>query len=198
MSRSESDSIFQLHTSLKWNHEIWSEIKPVYEDSFPEHIRKPERIIRNMLQHMDAFLHVGHIEGQPCSMALTGLSTDKRLLIIDYMAVSPEQRSQGIGQQTIAALATWARETHHVDGLLIEAEADDRPEGVHRLRFWLHCGFESTDYIHSYRWIPEKYRAMTMDLQSEHQRLAHPLSRDGRVLFQQIEAFHKQSYARRS
>lgn len=184
----------ELQTSADWNQELWDRILPIYEASFPKHIRKPERIVRNMLQNMNAFLHIGISEGQPCSMALTGLSADQRLLIVDYLAVSPSLREHGIGKKTVAALADWAREHYGINGLLLEAEIDDSEEGRNRLRFWQRCGFESTDYIHSYVWVPEKYRAMLLDLQNENERTIRPLGRDGKKLFEHIETFHELSF----
>lgn len=184
----------QLRTSSEWNDDFRNRIFPIYEASFPEHIRKPERIVRNMLEGMDAFLHMGVLDDQPCSMALTGLSADRRLLIVDYLAVSPSFRNRGVGKQTVAALADWARENRKVSGLLIEAEVDNSEEGRNRLRFWQQCGFESTEYVHGYIWIPEKYRAMLLDLQNEEERQTHPLSRNGQELFEHIETFHKSSF----
>lgn len=195
MNRALPDS-FRLRTEKDWNDEFWTRIRPIYEDSFPEHIRKPERIVRNMLSKMDAFIHEGTLEEEPCSMALTGLSADRRLLIVDYLAVSPNIREQGIGHRTVEALARWARETYGVQGLLIEAEADDSEEGQNRLRFWKSCGFESTEYVHSYVWVPEKYRAMLLDLQGVGTSGQNRISRDGRQLFTYIEAFHRSSFER--
>ncbi|MEJ8307167.1 GNAT family N-acetyltransferase [Saccharibacillus sacchari] len=184
----------ELRTSAEWNDALWAQIFPIYSASFPAHIRKPERIVRDMLNVMDAFLHVGLSEGVPCSMAVTGLSSDKRLLIVDYLAVSPGFRQRGAGKQTTDALADWARETYGVSGLLLEAEVDNSKESRDRQRFWERCGFESTEYVHRYVWVPEKYRAMLLDLQSDTERSAEPLSRDGKQLFRQIEAFHKLSF----
>ncbi|NGZ77775.1 GNAT family N-acetyltransferase [Saccharibacillus alkalitolerans] len=189
-------SEFELAASAEWSDTRWARIRPVYEASFPEHIRKPERIVRSMLGRMDAFLHEGTLNGQVCSMALTGLSSDRRLLIVDYLAVSPSFRERGIGRRTVLELAAWARETHGVQGLLIEAEDDDSPEGKNRVKFWSGCGFESTDYVHSYIWVPEKYRAMLLDLQDKDASRQNELPRDGKKLFAYIEAFHKASFAR--
>lgn len=184
----------ELRTSHEWSKEFWDQMLPIYEMSFPKHIRKPERIVRNMLNNMNAFLHLGISEGTPCSMALTGLSADKRLLIVDYLAVSLSFREHGIGKQTVNALADWASKRHGVSGLLIEAEVDDSEEGRNRLRFWNQCGFESTEYVHGYVWVPEKYRAMLLDLQNEEERQTRPLTRDGKQLFEYIETFHKLSF----
>lgn len=186
----------RLLTLQSWNEERWTEVRPIYEASFPAHIRKPERIVRRMLERMDAFVHEGSLGGVPCSMALTGLSADRRLLIVDYLAVSPDRRESGIGRRTVEALAQWARETYGVHGLLIEAEADDSEEGRGRVRFWENCGFVSTEYVHHYVWVPERYRAMLLDLQGADVPPADRLPRDGRALFAYIEAFHQSSFAR--
>ncbi len=186
----------ELYTASEWSEDLWTKIRPVYEASFPEHIRKPERIVRNMMAKMDVFLHEGTVDGATCSMALTGLSADSRLLIIDYLAVSPPFRSRGAGRQTVRAIAEWAANTYGVQGLLIEAEADDSEIGRSRTRFWQSCGFEITDYVHSYIWVPEKYRAMLLDLQPESAPDDQKLPRDGRRLFDAIEAFHRASFAR--
>lgn len=194
MNTKSDRSRLELRTSAEWDDRLWARISPIYEASFPAHIRKPERIVRNMLTVMDAFLHVGLLDGEACSMALTGLSADKRLLIVDYLGVSPDFRQRGLGKQTVEALTDWAYKTYGVSGLLLEAEVDDSEEGRSRQRFWERCGFESTGYVHRYVRVPEKYRAMLLDLQSEMERGSHPLSRDGQKLFEQIEAFHKRSF----
>ncbi|WP_179218748.1 N-acetyltransferase [Saccharibacillus sp. O23] len=186
----------ELHTVSEWSESLWARICPVYEASFPEHIRKPERIVRNMMTKMDAFLHEGTLDAATCSMALTGLSADSRLLIIDYLAVLPAFRGRGAGRETVRAIADWAVRTYGVQGLLIEAEADDSEIGRGRTRFWQSCGFEATEYVHSYIWVPEKYRAMLLDLQPESTPADRKLPRDGRRLFDDIEAFHKASFAR--
>lgn len=186
----------KLHTASEWNEGLWARVRPVYEASFPEPIRKPERIVRNMMAKMDVFLHEGTLDSATRSMALTGLTADSRLLIIDYLAVLPTSRGQGAGRQTVRAIADWALNAHGVQGLLIEAEDDDSEIGRSRTRFWHSCGFETTDYVHSYVWVPEKYRAMLLDLQTASTPADQKLPRDGRQLFDVIEAFHKASFAR--
>ena len=195
---SKDSAALELRTSSVWSDALWTRVNPVYEASFPEHIRKPERIVRNMMSKMDVFLHEGILHGTTCSMALTGLSGDSRLLIVDYLAASPALRHHGIGRQTIRAIADWAKDTYEVEGLLIEAEADDSETGRSRMHFWEGCGFEATEYVHSYIWIPEKYRAMLLDLQSPSTANDKRLARDGEQLFTYIEAFHKASFARKT
>ncbi|OWA37786.1 hypothetical protein B9G55_07025 [Saccharibacillus sp. O16] len=186
----------QLNTTSSWSDALWMQLYPIYEASFPEHIRKPERIVRNMLTNMDVFLHEGTLDGRGCSMALTGLLRDSGLLLVDYLAVSPAVRHQGIGRQTLQAIADWAKATYQIQGLLIEAEVDESEEGRSRIHFWEGCGFEPTEYVHSYVWIPEKYQAMLLDLQPESTPQEERLPRDGEKLFRSIEAFHRASYAR--
>ncbi|MDO3411749.1 GNAT family N-acetyltransferase [Saccharibacillus sp. CPCC 101409] len=195
MKPSTESAPLQFHTVSDWSDEFWERIRPVYEASFPEHIRKPERIVRNMLSRMDAFLHEGMLDGVPCAMALSGLSADRRLLVVDYLGVAPAFRRRGAGRQMVMALADWARETPGAEGLLIESEADDSEEGLGRERFWTGCGFESTDYVHSYIWVPEKYRAMLLPLGGPGEQRSD-LPRSGEKLFEYIEMFHKASFAR--
>ncbi|MFB5269772.1 GNAT family N-acetyltransferase [Paenibacillus enshidis] len=107
------------------------------------------------------------------------------------MAVKEEYRGQGLGEWLVKALASWAASEHQLQELIIEVESERLPENDLRKRFWQKCGFRMTDYVHTYKWIPETYQAMYLPLIKDTSQTA---AKDGQALFKQITSFHHQSF----
>ncbi|MFC9775256.1 GNAT family N-acetyltransferase [Paenibacillus chitinolyticus] len=178
-------------TTAQWDEKLWREVEPLYNEAFPDHGRKPIRIIRQMFQRKLCFLHLGIVENTAAVMAITGELPSVRALLIDYIAVRHDCRGQGTGRHFIEELKHWTRGERGLSGILIEAEAGDGPAHRSRRRFWEACGFHLTDYVHEYSWVPERYQAMYVNLSPEGK-----LADDGRLLFESITDFHKRSYQR--
>ncbi|MCM3628652.1 GNAT family N-acetyltransferase [Paenibacillus glycanilyticus] len=178
----------------KLDNRIWPMAKKLYEQSFPKEGRKPDGIIAGMFGKMPCFLHTLADEGTVEAMALSGLTGGGRILLIDYIAVSEHRRGEGIGSKLIKAITEWAGQEKRLDGLLIEVESERTPANERRIRFWERNGFTITDYEHPYIWVPEPYRAMYKQLNSEEGWLG---DRSGKRLFRYITAFHEKAYSKK-
>lgn len=183
----------EFHAIDVWDELIWQKAEPIYRQSFPEHGRKKRDLIKRMFAKKMCYLHVVVQNDEVIAMALTG-RTETELasaLLIDYFAVKEAMRGKQVGQRFMAYLKEWASNTAQLDGIIVEVEAEDTETNRSRIRFWEKSGFVLTDYVHSYIWVPEKYRAMYLKLHSD-----SPLPEDGQQLFSFITSFHKKAYAR--
>lgn len=183
-----------MQTIEEWDEVLWQKAEPIYHHAFPAHGRKKRELIKRMFAKKLCYLHVlTDNDDEAVAMALTGKTetADASALLIDYFAVQMKRRNQHIGQRFMAELREWARTLPYTDGIIVEVEAEESPLNQSRIRFWQACGFTLTDYVHSYIWVPETYKAMYDEL--------HPASRlpkDGQRLFALITAFHKKAYAK--
>lgn len=177
-------------TTGHWDEALWNLAEVVYEEAFPEHGRKKRSLIRSMLERGLIFLHAALDGEKAAAMAITGRLEPINALLIDYIAVREELRGQGRGREWLAYLRHWAEKERHLDGIVIEIEAEPSPENLKRLRFWENCGFRPTAYVHRYIWVPEPYRALILPLRPEIR-----LPEDGETLFRSITAFHKRAYS---
>ncbi|MFC5471099.1 GNAT family N-acetyltransferase [Cohnella suwonensis] len=173
----------------EWNESLWLEAKKPYEEGFPERGRKNDRIVRRMLERRLCDLHVWRERKEAVAMALTAFDASSGLLVIDYLAVSLAWRGNGIGQACVSDLREWASGIPNCRGLVIEAEAEETEENTGRVAFWRKAGFRLTDYVHSYIWVPETYRAMVAGLREGDE----PIS-DGKQLFKAITRYHEKAY----
>ncbi|GGD66858.1 GNAT family N-acetyltransferase [Paenibacillus nasutitermitis] len=173
------------------NHELWPEARRLYHQAFPQEGRKSDAVIKRMFERRIGMLHMGQLGQQVAAMAITGISDDGRVLLIDYLTVREDLRGQGIGVAFVDAVSRWAMEEQGLEGMLIEVEADGSPVNAERVRFWGNCGFTPTEYVHSYRWVPEPYRAMYRWFKQ-----GSDLPVDGEILFRYITGFHHKAYAK--
>lgn len=179
----------EFQTINQWDEKLWKQVSPIYHQAFDGKGAKPEKIIRNMFQKQLCFLHIGVEEGQIVAMALTGKLEGTQALLIDYLAVHHKWQHRGIGMKMMKYIQKWSMTEGNMNSLLIEVESEETPETLSRNRFWKKCGFTLTDYIHDYKWVPESYRAMFLNMVPD----TH-LPEKGEELFKLIEKFHKASY----
>lgn len=172
-----------------WDEAMWRDAWPVYDRAFPAEGRKSETIIRRMFERGMCRLHLLREEGAAVAMALTGFDEQGRVLLIDYLAVDLPIRGRGYGRRLLELIRDRTVAERSCRGILVEVEAAPTPENWRRIRFWERCGFRLTDYVHRYIWVPERYRAMALDLDPE-----SPLPTDGRELFRFITRFHERAY----
>ncbi|MBW4841708.1 MAG: GNAT family N-acetyltransferase [Paenibacillaceae bacterium] len=178
------------NTLTEWDRACWDKLGPIYREAFP-HGAKPEKVLRSMLDRRIASLHAGLLEGEPVAMAITGFNGGQgvKRFILDYMAVRQDLRGQGLGRLFFSQIRDFADQDPQAEAILIEAEAEDTEMNRERLRFWLHCGFIATPYVHQYIWVPEPYRALYLPLKDD-----FTLTDDGKTLFRDITSFHHQSF----
>lgn len=178
----------EFQTVDDWNEALWQKAKPIYHQAFKEGAKK-ESIIRRLFERQRCFLHVAIDDEKIVAMALTGKLESINALLIDYLAVREDIRSQGIGQKLMDYIKSWAATEKRVDGLIIEVEAEITQTNLNRIRFWGKAGFQLTDYIHHYIWVPEPYRAMYLQVNP-----AGNLPTEGKKLFNYITQFHRTAY----
>ncbi len=175
-----------IKSTTTWDEELWKDASPLYLEAFGEKGAKPVKIIKNMLTKGIAELYIGYNESTPIVMALIGKLIPEQIMIIDYLAVSKGERNQGTGKQFVDYLKEKAA-AEGIRTLIIEAESEETADNQRRINFWLACGFLLTDYVHTYIWVPEKYRAMYIPLAGNKQIL-------GEELFVFINKFHGLSF----
>ncbi|MGN7457527.1 GNAT family N-acetyltransferase [Paenibacillus pasadenensis] len=186
-----------LHILDRLDHPLWPAARAIYERSFPPHGRKPEALLRRMLERGQGYVFVlAHEDSQArlppaAAMALAGPGGSG--LIVDYLAVDPALRGQGLGSRLLDELELWALERTSASALVIETEAGAGKKNEGRRVFWEQAGFIAPDgYVHRYIWVPEPYAAMYRPLPGREGGLLPPPS--GRQLFHWIEGFHARAY----
>lgn len=80
-------------------------------------------------------------QGQLIGYAIVEHCRENRCLLLDYFAILPLYRSQGLGGIFLSALKEWYSEW---DALLIESETAVNETAVRRLEFYQRCGAEMT------------------------------------------------------
>jgi GNAT superfamily N-acetyltransferase len=172
-----------------WDEGVWKLAEPVYTAAFPPSTSKKPGLIRSMLERRICYLHVAQLGGETVAMAISAIDRKYRALIIDYLAVAESARRQGVGREFLECIARWAADEQRLDGIIIEVEAEPAEQNLQRIRFWERCGFTLTDYVHTYIWVPEPYRAMYRKLSPDAK-----LPADGKALFRAITDFHQKAY----
>ncbi|UKS29241.1 GNAT family N-acetyltransferase [Paenibacillus sp. HWE-109] len=176
-------------TTETWDEALWLQAESVYNEAFPKHGRKPRELIRRMFQRGICTLHIWRDPTQVVAMALTATNQETKVLIIDYIAVRKSQRGKGLGRTCLADIRHWAKTQGNCRELVIEVEAEMTEENIARIAFWQKVGFHLTDYVHTYVWVPETYRAMYLDLDEQSE-----LPDDGQTLFTHITDYHEKAY----
>lgn len=176
-----------IKTFNRFDEVIWNDAGPLYFQAFGDKGAKPVKVIKHMLDQGIADLHVCYKGNTAVGMALTGKLSTNRVMIIDYLAVSKDERGQGLGQQLVKDIQKKALAEGYRN-LLIETEAEDTPDNKGRVQFWQSCGFLLTDYVHQYIWVPEAYQAMYFPLTSQLREIT------GEELFGYLNTFHRLSF----
>ena len=182
----------EYQTTNQWNEVLWSKAEQVYHEAFPEHGRKPRSIIRRMFDRGTCTLITWSEQYEVVAMALAAFNIRAKVLVIDYLAVRQSWRGKGVGRLCIENIREWALTTMpDCRGIVIEVEAEETRENAERIIFWEKVGFRLTEYIHSYIWVPETYRAMFLSFDA-----AVPMEDNGRTLFKAITEYHEKAYRR--
>jgi GNAT superfamily N-acetyltransferase len=177
-------------TTKQWDEDLWQKTRTIYNVAFGEHATKPEKIIRNMFARGLSALHVLMEEDKVLAMALTGTIPNSRVLVLDYLAVHKDMRGQGIGKEFFDYIKEWARSESQYNRILVEVECDETPGNLARIHFWEKCGFQLLDdYKHCYKWGPQNYMAMVLNLKGKTATLLN-----GEDCLRFMASFHKESY----
>lgn len=171
-----------------WDEVLWQQAGKVYEDAFADKGGKRENIIRNMLAREIAQLHVLFEESYVIAMGLTGHVSNGSPLIIDYLAVSKEYQKQGYGKALVDYIIEWSVKEKNIERIYIEVECEETVENQERIEFWKKCGFQLTDYVHQYIWVPEPYKGMYLLLNGASEKI------EGEDIFKEIVALHRLSF----
>lgn len=180
-------------TVKDWNEALWKQAEPVYEEAFPEHGRKSRLIVKRMLEQGIGMLHIWKQGEETAAMALSGIDRSRNILVLDYIAVRKTSRGNGLGLACLDDIRRYAKEEAGCRAIVIEVEAEPSEENERRIRFWEKAGFTLTDYVKSYIWVPETYRAMFLSLDKDIQ----PVPDDGKEWFKSILKYHEQAYRNR-
>ena len=180
----------ELISVQQWDQALWEKVSQIYFEAFAGKSPKPEKVIGNMFRKQICWLHA-LVEGdEVLAMAITGELKELQAIVIDYLAVPENLRGKGIGHRMMEYLREWAGEQGKVKYLVIEAETDDSVESAVLMKFWTSCGFLATDYVHHYIWVPERYRALYLNIKP-----SEPYLGSGEELFKYIGEFHKASFS---
>lgn len=177
-------------TLERMDDDTWGQAQTLYHAAFP-HGRKPDAVIRSMFDKRMSYLHLETEGSALAAMAITGIIRRPGLLLVDYLTVREDLRGRGVGARFVGDILLWAREKKKFKGVILEAEADQGPENLARIRFWERCGFVLTEYVHQYIWVPEPYQAMYLSFDPK-----FGVHDDGESLFDYIGEFHKKAFRR--
>lgn len=192
MNKDQQDGAAYSYQAIShWDEELWLQIDPVYQMGFAEHSRKPKAVLKRLLDGGGGRLHAGYAGNVTIAMGVSGYDSQLEAMVIDYLTILPDWRGKGLGQWFLSQLRGEAEQNPGCKGIILEAEADDTPLNQARISFWTTCGFKLTTYTHSYIWVPEPYRAMSLSFDT-----ISPLPEDGEALFGAITRFHERAYRR--
>ena len=100
----------------------WLHIRLLYRRAFPRYERKPFAVIRRMQREGRTDVWLAESHGRFAGLAATINGADA--ILLDYLAVSPGSRGQGIGSAMLQDLLR-----HYAGkGLFVEIEAADRDD----------------------------------------------------------------------
>ena len=136
-----------MHLTLRKpaSHRDWLRIRLLYRQAFPRCERKPFSIIRRMCREGRTDVWLAEQEGRFLGLAAT--INGAQDVLLDYFAVCPKQRGQGVGSAFLQALL----HTYEGRGLFVEIEATDQddPSGekLRRRQFYLRNGMEDMHVV---------------------------------------------------
>lgn len=115
----------------------WLRLRLLYRQAFPRHERKPFKVIRRMHREGRTDVWLAEKAGRFAGLAAT-INSD--VILLDYFAIAPKLRGQGVGSAFLQALL----EKYEGRGLFVEIEAADQddPTGEkhRRKQFYLRNG----------------------------------------------------------
>ena len=125
------------------------QLKRLFKQAFPRFERKPWWLLQRTAAAGQAELLAVCDSNQPgrfCGLTICLFWQD--LVLLDYFAVCPQQRNQGLGRQILPLL----RQRYAGRRLLLETERPGSPhtnyaDCCRRLRFYAACGLQNTGRV---------------------------------------------------
>ncbi len=117
----------------------WYRLYKLYCEAFPAYERKPFSLIRSMQKKSKSDVWYFEKNGKFAGLVFTINSED--VILIDYLAIVPDRRGEGIGSEIITLLRV-----HYIGkGIFVEIESvfdkcDNPDERLHRKQFYLNNG----------------------------------------------------------
>ena len=114
----------------------WLHIYKLYHQAFPHYERKPFAIIRSMYKKGNTDIWYFEKDGRFAGLVFT--VNRNEAILIDYLAVCPDRRGEGIGSDIISLM----RNFYTPNGIFVEiesvfAECDNVNERLRRKEFYL-------------------------------------------------------------
>lgn len=121
-------------------------IEPLYMEAFPKSERKPWALI--MEKHQEGTMEILSLEDDENGfLGLAIFAFDKDLALLDYFAISPEFRGQGIGSIMIQELQKkYADKRFMLEIETTKKPCDDLTMREHRKAFYLRNGLHVMDF----------------------------------------------------
>ena len=119
----------------------WLALYQLYRAAFPPSERKPFSIIAR--RHLAGRNDLWCLKRKGKFLGLAAMVNGKDRVLLDYLAVKPRLRGQGIGTEALEKL----KEVYPEQGFFVEIESpfepgEDQPQRQKRKRFYLHSGME--------------------------------------------------------
>lgn len=121
--------------------QAFEDLRPLYMKSFPDYERKPFEMIEEGLENgkMEAFRLRSAEKENTKSIGLAFTILGDRVMVLDYLAVDPDQQSSGYGARILESL-----ERQYEKPIVVEIEstfASEEEDRKRRKNFYLRNGF---------------------------------------------------------
>ena len=132
-----------------------SQVKKIYQEKmvhdFPACEIKPFAAIERMYQKGEYFAYGNYEDEELIAYALIAKTKDRKIGLLDYLAVKEEKRGSGYGSQTIEQIKDFFRKQW--DGLIVDSEhisyakgEADKEKRQRRIRFYEKNGLVKLDF----------------------------------------------------
>jgi ribosomal protein S18 acetylase RimI-like enzyme len=133
-----------IHITTQYDEHVLYDIETLYENAFPSSEKKPFDLL--VRQHASHHSTIYAIFADDTWIGLLITLNGHDATLIDYFAIEPQYRNQGLGQQALQQFC----QTYQEQCLCLEAESatGKLPSSIEsrRIAFYERCGFSKTNY----------------------------------------------------